>query len=124
MRKAIIKDITMKRVSGNKMQMVYILMIAFTVFMSGTSFAAAPSQPSSLNQYKNDGSTAIAQNGITDERLVKIKGTVTDSDSQAQLQVEIRDTNNAFTGVPNCFSPMVNPGGWREHGHGYLQRPG
>jgi hypothetical protein len=74
------------------LKVIIILSMVLVVFMTGTAMAVDPQAPASLAQYKEDGTTAIAQGGTTDEATVTIKATVTDADSTAQLQVEIMDT--------------------------------
>ncbi len=84
------------------------LVVVFMLSAAGTAMSAAPSDPTGLAQYKNDGTTAIVPGGTTNQATVKIKATVT-GDSAVQLQVEIID--GALTGItPNCFSPFVSSG--------------
>jgi invasion protein IalB len=63
------------------------------------------------NQFKADGTTAISEGGTTNENKVVFKATVTDPDGeQVKLQIELRKTTEAFTGVPILQSGLVNSG--------------
>ncbi|MBI3856670.1 MAG: hypothetical protein HY293_13365 [Planctomycetes bacterium] len=71
--------------------------------------------PTGLKQMKTDGTTFISAGGLTDEADVVFKGTVSSdpvggSMLQMRLQVEVRATNQAFTGVPSGESALVASG--------------
>ncbi len=69
-----------------------------------------PNFNTDLNQYKLDGSTAIAQDGVTDETAIAVKATVTDADQDnVMLEVEIV-VGGAYTQTPNCFGSFVSSG--------------
>jgi FlgD Ig-like domain/Domain of unknown function (DUF5122) beta-propeller len=71
----------------------------------------SPNAPSALNQYKTDATTVISEGGTSNENKVVFKGTVSDPDGeQVKLQIELRKTTEAFTGVPNLQSSLVNSG--------------
>ncbi|MDZ7289520.1 MAG: PQQ-binding-like beta-propeller repeat protein [candidate division KSB1 bacterium] len=70
-----------------------------------------PISPTALNQLKADGVTAIPEGAVTNENKVVFKATVTDPDSeQVQLQIELRKTTEAYSGIPNLQSGLVNTG--------------
>ncbi|GEM_PF-5136872 len=72
-----------------------------------------PNIPTAVNQFKSDGTTAISEGGTTNESTVIFKGTVSDPDGdQVRLEIELRQTNEAFTGTPTpeTISSFVNSG--------------
>lgn len=67
-----------------------------------TSFAfttgnLVPNAPSNLNQFKNNGLTAIANNGWTDENTVKLRVAATDPDTSEILRIYVQAIANADT---------------------------
>ncbi len=59
-----------------------------------------PNAPTSLNQYKLDGTTTIALGAATNETGVVFKGTVSDIEGNScQLQVEVKVAGVAFDGI-------------------------
>ncbi|UCH79992.1 MAG: cytochrome c3 family protein, partial [Nitrospiraceae bacterium] len=79
-------------------------------FTTGTA-ANPPDAPSDHNQYRNDGTTLIAQGGSINGTTIKIKATVSDPDTDdTKLEVEILDNGSGYTGTPNCSSDYVTSG--------------
>jgi hypothetical protein len=103
----------MKVVRKNKKELFVLIAAILSLFLlGGTAQAAAPDAPADHNQYMDDGSTVIVQQGTTTERVVKIKATMTDGDGDnVQLQVEMRNNAEAYTGTPNCMSAFVSGAG-------------
>lgn len=69
----------------------------------------APYPPSSLNQFKSDGSTQITTNSGTNESSVKLAGGLSATSSMTMvLEVEVKPINSPFDGIstttstPNC----------------------
>lgn len=60
-----------------------------------------PLDPTSLAQFKSDGTTPIATGGTTDQTTVVLKATVTDPDpgSTIRLEVEVKAIGTAFDGT-------------------------
>lgn len=60
-----------------------------------------PDPPTSLTQYKSNGSTVIAEAAWTNETSVVLKGTITDQDNPDtdQLCVEVKSTATSFDGI-------------------------
>jgi hypothetical protein len=70
-----------------------------------------PPVPANLKQLKADGLTAIPEGGNMTEYKVVFKATVSDPDSQkVMLQIELRKIAEAFSGVANLQSALVNSG--------------
>jgi len=66
---------------------------------------------SSLNQYKSDATTTIAESVATTESTVVFGATLNSSaTSTEQLQVEVEPAGTSFTGIPNATSTFVLPG--------------
>lgn len=60
----------------------------------------APNNPSSMGQYKSDGTTAIAEGGTIQETTVIFKATISDPDGgNVKLQVEVKPFATAFDGT-------------------------
>ena len=61
----------------------------------------APNDPTSLAQYKSNGTTTIATGGATNESTVVLKGSVSDPDSSdtVKLEVEVKPVGTAFDGT-------------------------
>ena len=75
------------------------------------STVITPSLPTSLTQYKSDGSTGLPLGGTTTENTVIMKGGVSDpSGNKVQLEVEIKPINKDFTGTPTFSSSLVTSG--------------
>ncbi len=72
----------------------------------------APNTPSSINQYKADGATAIAQGTEgTNQTQVVFKATATDSDeNQYKLEVEVLPSASSYVGAATCSSSFVDSG--------------
>ncbi|MBN8654532.1 MAG: sortase [Anaerolineae bacterium] len=71
----------------------------------------APNAPSTINQYRTDATTVIAQGGYTNQTQVVFKATATDPEAnQYQLQVEVLPNASAFTNTATCSSPLTNSG--------------
>ena len=74
-------------------------------------YNSPPNAPSSINQYKTDGTTVIPQGGYTGQTQVVFKATAIDPDpDQYQLEVEVVPNASAFTNTATCTSPLVNSG--------------
>ncbi|HXV86936.1 MAG TPA: hypothetical protein VD793_09565, partial [Gemmatimonadales bacterium] len=73
---------------------------------------AAPDQPAGLSQFRSDGTTPLAVGATSPEATVVVSAAVSDPDpgSMLKLQVELRPTAAAYTGVPTDSSAAV-PGG-------------
>ncbi len=73
---------------------------------------ANPSVPSTVNQYKNDGTTVISAGGDTNETTVKFKGTLTESDGgqTVKMQVEVKAFADSFDGNVSAESSLVSTG--------------
>jgi hypothetical protein len=70
-----------------------------------------PNAPTAVNQFSSNGTTAIPEGGTTNESKVVFKAAITDPDNdQSKLQIELRKTTEAFTGVSNLQSSLVNSG--------------
>lgn len=67
-----------------------------------------------LNQYKQDGTTTIPDNGTTTESAITFGAVLGSSGtSTLQLQVEVEPAGSSnFTGTPNATSTFVSPGGY------------
>jgi uncharacterized protein YmfQ (DUF2313 family) len=80
-------------------------------FTTEVAANSPPDAPADNDQYKADGTTLIAHNGINDSMILKIKATVTDTNSDdVSLEVEIVLNSGSFTGTPNCSSSYVSSG--------------
>jgi|GEM_PF-3359369 len=68
-----------------------------------------PSVPTSLNQYKTDGTTAIASGGNTDETSIKLTFSMTSANNTDSLipQVEVQPVGTAFTGTASFTGDAV-----------------
>ena len=70
-----------------------------------------PGTPTSLTQYKSDGTTLLTKGLYTNQTTLVFKGGVTDPDSDTvQLDIEIADVSASFTGTPTCSSTLVASG--------------
>jgi hypothetical protein len=70
-----------------------------------TVATSVPNDPTSLGQYKSDGTTAITSftNYATNERIVAFKAQmVAGVNATLCLQIEVEDVNTAFDGVPTA----------------------
>jgi len=73
--------------------------------------SVSPSLPTSLIQYKSDGSTGISLGDTTTENTVIMKGGVSDpGGNNVQLEVEVKPVNTEFTGTSTLLSPLVASG--------------
>lgn len=70
-----------------------------------------PDPPTGLSQFKSDGVTPIPAGGTIISRTVVLKGNVSDPyGDQVKLQIELRLTSEAFTGVATHESGFVSSG--------------
>jgi hypothetical protein len=70
-----------------------------------------PPPPTGLSQFKSDGVTPIPAGGTIISRTVVLKGNVSDPDGdQVKLQIELRLTSEAFTGVATHESGFMSSG--------------
>jgi protein involved in ribonucleotide reduction len=74
---------------------------------------AAPNTPSTLAQFRSDGTTSIPTGGATNQTSVVLKGTVSDPNAgnTVKLQVEIKPVGTAFTNTATAESGLVANGG-------------
>jgi len=74
--------------------------------------AQHPPALSNLAQFKSDGVTAIAENGITAESTLVFKAMPEDQDAdQVKLQVELKESTQSFDGMDLLESGFVASGG-------------
>ncbi len=73
----------------------------------------APTAPTSLAQFKSNGTTSIATGGATNETTVVLKGTVSDPDAgnTVKLEVEVKPVGTAFNGSGTFSGSLVASGG-------------
>lgn len=84
---------------------------SYTMTINVTAVNDAPVQAVAPNQFRIDGTTAIAQGSSTNETSVVIKATATDTEGQQyQLEVEVKNNAAAFDGTGTCLSPLTNSG--------------
>ncbi len=68
-----------------------------------------PNAPSAINQYNQYDNTTIPEGGTINANLVVFKATISDpDDDRVKLQIELRKTTEAFTGVPTQESNLAN----------------
>ncbi|MDH3457591.1 MAG: hypothetical protein OER90_12205, partial [Gemmatimonadota bacterium] len=72
----------------------------------------SPNEPTSLSQFKTDGTTGIALGDTTDERTVVLRGTVTDIDAgdSVRLEVEVQPVGTPFAGTATGSSVFLPSG--------------
>jgi hypothetical protein len=85
----------------------HVTLNAFTVI--GNS---APATPTSLAQYRSNGSTVIATGGATNETTVVVKATVSDADAgnTVRLEVEAKPIGTDFDGTGTVTGSLVASG--------------
>jgi Big-like domain-containing protein/carboxypeptidase family protein/Kelch motif protein len=73
---------------------------------------ANPNSPTSLAQFKSDGTTSIATGAATNETSVVLKGTVSDPDAgdTVKLEVEVKPIASAFDGTGLVSGSLVANG--------------
>ncbi|MCI0550818.1 MAG: T9SS type A sorting domain-containing protein [Anaerolineae bacterium] len=70
-----------------------------------------PNAPTAVNQYNQQDNTTIPEGGTINANLVVFKATISDPDEEpVKLQIELRKTTEAFTGVPTQESSLANNG--------------
>jgi hypothetical protein len=86
--------------------------VAAIVAFRTASANTAPNSPTSLAQYKSNGTTSISTGGYTNQTTVVIKSTVTDPDvgDTDQLCVEIEPNGSSFTNTETSCGSLVATG--------------
>jgi hypothetical protein len=69
-----------------------------------------PLNPTNLQQFQSDGTTALAPGGTVSGTTVVLKAVVNTTDAQAQLRLEVRLVAQAFTGTFTSQSALTNNG--------------
>src|SRR5262249_54077789 len=72
-----------------------------------------PDSPTSLGQFKIDGTTSLAIGGVRPERTVLLRAPLTDPDAgdSVRLEAETQPIGVPFANTPNAVSPLVARGG-------------
>ena len=102
---------TLEISSGNRDDVIRIP-VSFSIKAPAQPPRHPPSPPTGVGQYRIDGTTAIATGGLTTERTVIFRATLSDVDSDDSLrfEAEVQPLGIPFSNVPNAVSALVGNG--------------